>query len=344
MENDKSTDEIYQLKKNIMRLTREIERRDVTISRLELIIDRSANLADVILVETELENTKKLLEVFKKFVPTEFLSVLVEDPFKAKLGDQVKLDLYVLFSDIRQFTSISEVLSTEQTFKVLNDYLAQAESPIVNNHGFIDKYIGDAIMALFTNADDAIKAAIDLQKVAREFNNNNELAIPFKIGIGIDSGELMLGILGAESRMQSTVIGEPANIASRLDGLSSLFNAPIVVSENVLKHCKAPNEYSFRNLGNIKLKGKNIANTMFEILDGEEEDKFKLKKENKTSFEKALSLFVQSKFDEAETLFRDVLNKCPEDAAAQFYLIKCQEYEKTGTPKAWDGAEQLTEK
>src|SRR3990167_4448622 len=166
-EDGKSIDELYRLKKDIMRLNREIERRDITINRLELNIDKISKLSDVVLIERELDQTRKFLEVFKKFVPTDFLSVLVDDPLKATLGHQAKLNLFVLFSDIRGFTRISESLSAEEVMKFLNDYFGKAESAIVNNHGFVDKYIGDAIMALFSTADDAIKAAIDLQKVAR---------------------------------------------------------------------------------------------------------------------------------------------------------------------------------
>ncbi len=336
--------EIYKLKKDIMRLNREIERRDVTIYRLERIIDRGTTLADVLLVERELDNTKKLLEVFKKFVPTEFLSVLVEDPFKATLGNQVKLDLFVLFSDIRGFTSISESLSAEDTIKFLNDYLGEAEGPIINNHGFVDKYIGDAIMALFSNADDAIKAAIDLQRVARAYNKNNSFSLPFKIGIGIHTGELMLGIVGAASRMQSTVIGDPVNIASRLDGLSSIFNAPIIASEDVIKGSNIPNAYSLRNLGYIKLKGKITANKVFEVIDGESEDAYKKKADNKNTFEEALELFVNKQFLASEKLFRTILDRCPDDAAALFYLNKCQHYKIVGPPEGWDGSEQLVDK
>ena len=175
---------------------------------------------------------------FSQFVPNEFLSFLGHrDVTKIKLGDQVQKSMSILFSDIRDFTRLSETMSPKDNFDFLNCYMG-TQGPVINkNNGFIDKYIGDAIMALFpNNPDDAVRAAIEMQlKVS--FLNEQRVSngkIPIKAGIGIHMGSLMLGTIGYEGHMQSTVISDAVNMASRIESLTKTFGVGILISETVL--------------------------------------------------------------------------------------------------------------
>lgn len=145
-------------------------------------------------------NMSELNAAYQRFVPEEFLKFLNRESIvDVKLGDQVRKEMSVLFSDIRSFTELSEKMTPEENFNFINSYLQRMGPSIRENNGFIDKYIGDAIMALFPrNAEDAIKASIQMMEGIKLYNKhrNNQGYAPISIGIGIHTGELMLGTVG----------------------------------------------------------------------------------------------------------------------------------------------------
>ena len=171
-----------------------------------------------------LETQLTLKESYARFVPEELTSQLQKDSIlNVELGDQRSMEMAIFFSDIRDFTSISEKLSPEETFAFVNTYLSQMV-PIVKKHkGFVNKFIGDAIMALYPGRnDDAVECAIDMFQALRKFNRQRELEkkAPIRIGIGINTGLMMLGTLGNEDRMEASVISNSVNLASRIEGLT----------------------------------------------------------------------------------------------------------------------------
>ena len=158
-----------------------------------------------------------------------------------QLGDQMQKEMAILFSDIRSFTDLSEKLTPKENFNFLNSYLKRMSPAIQKNNGFIDKYIGDAIMALFPgDVEDAINAAVDMQKEIRIYNQHRlKLGYdPIKVGCGIHTGNLMLGIIGADDRMEGTVIADSVNVASRIEGLTKVYDASILISDVILKKVK----------------------------------------------------------------------------------------------------------
>ena len=168
------------------------------------------------------ENESRLAQLnkaYERFVPGQFLQYLEKSSIiDVELGDQVQLEMSVLFSDIRDFTTLSESMTPEENFKFINSYLSRMEPAIAENSGFIDKYIGDAIMALFSGeADNAVKAGISMLHRLIEYNQHraNSGYKPIKNGIGINTGFLMLGTVGGQNRMDSTVISDAVNLASR---------------------------------------------------------------------------------------------------------------------------------
>ncbi len=160
----------------------------------------------------------------------------------------------ILFADIRDFTTLSERMTPEENFKFINAYLSHMEPAILDNNGFIDKYIGDAIMALFSrSADDAIKAGIDMLHRLAKYNTKrtNPERPPIQIGIGINTGSLMLGTVGGQTRMDGTVIGDAVNLASRLEALTKHYGVSLLISHHTFQCLRHPVEY-----GTLPAQGK----------------------------------------------------------------------------------------
>ena len=213
---------------------------------------------------------------------------------EVKLGDQVQKEMSVLFSDIRSFTAISEKLIPEQNFNLLNEYLNLVGPIIRKNHGFIDKYIGDAIMALFpTKPADAIQSGINMLSSLKDFNRQErDKGWPeIDIGIGIHTGKLMLGILGEQQRMEGTVIADSVNLAARLETLSKQMGASIITSEETLNQLSVQDHYIKRYMGRIQVVGKNEAVKVYEILNGLPEEELEAKLRNKRILSEGIRFF-----------------------------------------------------
>ncbi len=285
---------------------------------------------------------------YERFVPREFLSVLQKESIiDVELGDHVEKKMAVLFSDIRGFTSLSESMNPQENFNFINAYLVRMEPIIREHHGFIDKYIGDAIMALFpTSANDAVQCSIDMLKQLTGYNNSRQGKDyrPISIGIGLHIGSLMLGTVGGQSRMDGTVISDAVNLTARIEGLTKLYGASLVISERILYEIDQPNQYHFRFLDKVKVKGKKEPVSVFEIFDGYPAKVIELKLKTRTNFEKGLLHYHGQEFAEALGHFKQVLDVDAGDEAAQLYLRRTNYYLKYGVPVDWEGVESLTEK
>jgi class 3 adenylate cyclase len=177
-----------------------------------------------------------------RFVPNEFLNFLNKKSINdIQLGDQTLRSITILFADIRSFTSLSETMSPQENFNFINSYFNRIGPIIRNYHGFIDKYIGDGIMALFPeNPQDAVRASLAMQEKLNEYNNER-LSYglqPIQIGIGIHTGPVMLGIIGEQQRIESTVISDSVNLASRIESLTRTYNVPILLSGAMQSYVK----------------------------------------------------------------------------------------------------------
>lgn len=211
-------------------------------------------------------NTKDLNErlivlntAYERFVPHDFLSLLEKNSITdVGLGDQVQKTMSVLFSDIRSFTTLSEKMTPEENFKFINSFLGVMGPIIRKHHGFVDKYIGDAIMALYPRSpDDALQCAIEMQSVLDEYNKQHPGQEPVRIGVGINTGSLMLGTVGEHDRMNATVISDAVNIASRIESLTKNYKTPILISEDTYKSLKNPARYHIEMVDDqVLVKGK----------------------------------------------------------------------------------------
>jgi predicted ATPase/class 3 adenylate cyclase/tRNA A-37 threonylcarbamoyl transferase component Bud32 len=299
-------------------------------------------------LENALQHQVELTTAYSRFVPREFLSFLnKENIVEVQLGDQVEKEMTVLFSDIRGFTTLSEHMTPQQNFKFINSYLSRMEPWIHHYHGFIDKYIGDAIMALFpTNADDAVQAAIAMLRELREYNQGRKNAgyQPIRIGIGVNTGSLMLGTVGGLNRMDGTVISDAVNLASRLEGLTKMYGASIVIGEQTLSQLKETTVYHARFLGKVQVKGKTKPVAVFEVYDGDAEEVRTLKQQTVADFEEGLRCYYAQDFTTAVACFQRVLQTSPNDKAAELYLMRATSLRTQTIPPDWDGVEALEHK
>ena len=265
-----------------------------------------------------------LTRAYAKFVPREFLNILnKESILDVKIGDAVQREMSVLFSDIRDFTPLSESMSPEDNFRFINSYLSQMEPAILENNGFIDKYIGDAIMALFPgNADDAVKAAIAMLRRLKEHNHSKKDSdLPaIRTGIGINTGTLMLGTVGGEKRMDTTAISDAVNLASRIENLTKVYGASLLISDRTFVELGSSTDYQIRIVDRVVVKGKTENITLFEVFDNDSPETCQRKIETRSRFEEGVMLFHSQQLAQAKGCFSECLEHCPEDSVSRLYL------------------------
>lgn len=234
-------------------------------------------------------------------------------------------------------------MTPEHLFAFLNDYLGRMEAPIKENNGFIDKFIGDAIMALFdgnfrTQATGAVKSAVDMQKQLQHFNNErqNKGLVTLGTGIGIHIGSVMLGTLGNANRMDSTVIGDAVNLAARLEGLTKYYGCQIIVSDDVVQFLDRK-QFALRELDLVVVKGREQAVSVYEVLEHLEDPFKERKKQLAKIFKEGLTFFRDRKWAQGRAAFQQCLSMDGTDKAAKIYLDRCAVFEETPPDSHWDG-------
>ena len=299
-------------------------------------------------LETALEQERvakqaqiEINRAYSRFVPQEFLRLLgQQNIINVELGDHVLREMTVLFSDIRSFTSLSEKLSPKENFQFINSYL-RVMGPVVREHnGFIDKYIGDAIMALFPTPEDGFRAAVAMLQALKEFNAQRvrEGSTEIGIGIGINTGELMLGTIGEHNRMEGTVISDTVNLASRLEGLNKFYGTSLITTLATMQ-TYAPAGYEYRKLGLVHIVGKKEPVAVVEVFSPETDALFDARLRNVKRFHEGVELYQRADFAGAARLFQEVLEDVPGDQVPALYMGRAIYYQENGTPLDWDGVE-----
>lgn len=281
----------------------------------------------------------KINSAYSRFVPREFLHLLGQESIvEVRLGDQVQMSMSVLFSDIRSFTRLSERMSPRETFNFLNSYLSRT-TPVIRAHqGFVDKYIGDAIMALFPQQpEDALTAALALREVLKEYNEHRQSTgyDPIETGIGIHTGSLILGTIGHEDQMQGTVIADTVNIAAHLEALTKRYGASILASGAVLAAIAQPERYERRFLGEVRVKGKQHSLPIYEILNSDPPALREHKMASRERFEAGVREYMAQAWQPALAHFEGALALAPDDPAARYYQGRCQQALRYGPAEGW---------
>lgn len=279
-------------------------------------------------IKTHIE-LAKINMAYSRFVPREFLGYLGHESIvQVRLGDQVQKQMTIFFTDIRSFTTLSETMSPKENFDFLNSYLSRVSPVIRQNRGFIDKYIGDAIMALFPESPvDAIEAALEMLDVVYDYNPSRVARgfEPIEIGFGVHTGSLMLGTIGENERMEGTVISDAVNLASRMEGLTKIYGATLIISEQVLALLPDENPYPIRPLGQVKVKGKNKSVRIFELIDRRDTPSNRLKIASTACFSQGVRAYEQEDYTAALVAFGEVKNENPADLAAELYMGFCRQ-------------------
>jgi two-component system sensor histidine kinase ChiS len=246
-----------------------------------------------------------------------------------ELGDHVQKDLTVLFCDIREFTTLSEKMSPHENFNFLNSYLKRVSPVIKQNEGVIDKYIGDAIMALFSSPENALDASIGMQEALQVYNKHRKSSgfKPIRIGIGLNSGSLMLGTVGEKNRMDTTVISDSVNLASRLEELTKTYKSGILISEETFRGIKNIEKYHYRCLDVLQVKGREKAVRVIEILEGLPKDEYESKISTCDDFNIGSDFwFEKQNMDKAREIFDKLLHDNPDDLAVKIFRDRIYHY------------------
>jgi signal transduction histidine kinase/class 3 adenylate cyclase/ActR/RegA family two-component response regulator len=293
-------------------------------------------------VKTHL-NLHNINRVTNRFVPTQFLqSIGKSSIMEVKLGDYANLNVTVFFSDIRKYTRISESMSPEDNFRFIQAYVGRM-GPIIHQHtGFINQYMGDAIMAIFPEQTyHSLDAAIHMQKKILEYNKERIETgrEPISVGMGLHYGSLTMGIIGDENRSEPSTIADTVNIAARIEQLTKYYGAQILLSEKSYNNLPDPHRYSIRYLGNVQVKGKKESLKVFECFDGDDEKMIQLKMETLTDFDLGLKQFYNKDFLEAALVFKKILKLNKDDRVIQHFYNLAAKFSHEGVPDNWSGIE-----
>ncbi len=295
-----------------------------------------------------LEQQMRLTEAYQRFVPSQLLSSLEKESIlDVELGDQVEKEMSILFSDIRSFTALSESMTPEENFGFINSYLNIMGPLVRKHHGYIDKYVGDSIMALFDRTpDDAVQTSVSMFKALSEFNKERLRSgkEEIHIGIGINTGMLIFGTLGEKDRMEGSVISDAVNLAARLEGLTKLYKTQLLISEVTFKKLTL-GVFKARLIDKVAVKGKETSVLVYEVLDAETPELFKKKQDTIKFFEQGWNLYQNQRFEEAQHLFCRCLELVPEDTVANLYVERCKNLISGGwNTETWDGVNRMETK
>jgi class 3 adenylate cyclase len=315
-------------------------------ARIGLTIYGVAVLAFVLAIVLARRNARvrrageRYAEATSRFVPAEFLRALGHDDVTtAQLGDARAQHVTVLFADIRGFTAMSESLSAAETFALLNECLSRL-GPLVRAHGgFVDKYIGDAIMALFPRSpSDAVRAAIAMVAHAGDFGGR-----PVRLGVGVHVGEVMLGTIGEAERFEATVISDAVNLTARLEALTKPLGCSVVVSADVYARLDDDLRANARPLGSFAVKGKTRAAALYEVFANDPEPVRAAKIASRPTLAAMHDAFAAGRFERALDLAGTARDACHEDGPASWWFLRLLR-DFTDDTLPLDGVVRLEEK
>jgi two-component system sensor histidine kinase ChiS len=269
-----------------------------------------------------------------RYFPEEYLSLLGKKDMKdIKLGDYIQKELTVMFTDIKFFSSLMEKMSSLDVFRFLNSYFGRIVYTVKENYGVVNKYIGDAVMSVFAqSAEHALTAAIQMHNKLAIYNEERTFykKQTIKIGTGIHFCKSILGIVGQNDHWETTIISDDLNLAYRLEKLTKIYDAEIIISQDVFDCLSDPRKYNYRMLDVVNVNNKNKYLPIFEIFDGLPSEKVKVKMSNKELYEEAFSLYQDHQIEKAkmkfETLYRADIN----DKAVGIFIHRCNNLLKFG--------------
>ncbi len=294
-----------------------------------------------------------LRRTFSTYVSPAILETIYRNPESLQLGGASK-DVTILFTDLRNFTTMTESMDSATLVKQLNEYFTEMVACITRHNGTLHKYIGDAIMAVWgdvTNegavieAGQALRAAIEMREAMSTLNQRwrSEGRPEFHMGIGINHGHVIVGNIGAPQRMEFTVIGDAVNLASRLEGVNKQFGTDILIGQSV--HELTHERFLFRSLAKIQVVGKSIPVEIYEpMCEIGSEQHSPYSQEWLQLYQEAQQRFQERRYDVAARLFEACLHEYPENKICVILLNLCHQFAANPPPEDWDGALELSSK
>jgi adenylate cyclase len=299
-------------------------------------------LIGTLAVLEDITGEKRLKGTIARYMTKEVADRLMEEG-EAVLGGQTQ-EATVMFSDIRKFTTIAEKIGPQETVSLLNEYFTIMVDIIFNYKGTLDKYIGDAIMAVFgapfstgEDSDRAVRTAIDMLKALEEFNRERTCPAkePIRIGIGINTDEVLSGNIGSLKRMDYTVIGDGVNLASRLESANKAYGTNILMSEFTYKGLK--NSYICREIDMVLVKGKTAPVSVYQVLDYHNDISFPHRDDVLELFHKGLTSYRSRDWWKGMNYFERAARLNPKDAVSQLYRGRCRHFMENPPPENWNG-------
>lgn len=303
---------------------------------------------------SEGRDKRKVKKMLGQYVSPDVLTDLMDREggfIKAEVGSKERLT--ILFSDIRGFTTISEHLKAEQVVELLNSYLSKMVDIIFDNRGTLDKFIGDAVMAFWgapIRVDDharrGVRAALEMARGMKALNSDFvEKGYPeLRVGIGVHTGEVILGNIGSEKKLDYTIIGDHVNLTSRLEGMTKQYGCDILISQSTYEELKG--EFPCRIVDNVRVKGKEEPIRVYSVLglSNDPEKELELKRKIARYFDAAFKHYLSREFDISLKMYTKMQTYLKNDKVSEIFVDRCRGYIANPPPADWDGVFTLTTK
>jgi len=339
---------IYIILRPIGALTKSV--RDLSEENLDFEVQKETNdeIGDLTMAFHYITNTlkdfisriRKLNKAYYRFVPEEFFHVLDKNSvMDVELGDNRQLNMCIMNASISNYYQVSEQFEKEEHFKYVNKVLSLVAPQIRENLGFVDRYLDRGAVGLFSNrGHHAIQAAIE---TVNAFYSDDELKDIFKLNIGIHRGDLLMGIIGEQERLQSIVLSDDVTMTSQLQELADYLNISVLVSEEVINSTDEELNASYRPIGKLMMKDRNKAITLIDVYEGDEVQLKHRKSMTLKDFNAGITAYQEGRFYEARTAFVKVLSAVGEDNISKAYFYLSDHYYREGKPEEWDGVLDL---
>ena len=285
---------------------------------------------------------KFVRQLFESYVAPEVLKTLEEDVTALQLGGR-EVNASILFMDIMGFTTLSEQMKPNELIEVLNVILGEVADCVITHNGVVNDYIGDAVMGVWgspleseDHADQACKAAIEICKIVDELNKTLGLSSPINVRVGVNTGRVVSGNVGSAQKMKFTVMGDPVNLASRLEGINNFYKTKIIISKETVDALTLG--FPLRELDDIRVKGKENAVKIFEL------GNTALADDLVTRYHEAKAAYQADKWDEAANMFEEILAVVADDGPSNVLLERCRDYRDSPPNPDWNGVHTFTEK
>jgi class 3 adenylate cyclase len=295
-----------------------------------------------------LETQVQLTHAHARFVPHQFLETLGRPSIAdIKLGDHVQAKASILFSDIRGFTSLVEGMNPVEAIRFINTYLSKMEPAVVAGGGFVDSYVGDAVMAVFDRgADAAVSAGIEMLRSLGEWQRMREAAGEplIRIGVGIATGDMIFGTIGAANRLKCGVIGDTVNLAARIETLTKRYGLGLLIAGRTRKALADPARYLIREVDLVTVAGREAPVRLHEVFDADPPHLRDQKLATRESIARGLALYREGAWDAAQALFAGCETQAPDDPLPALLGERCRWRLGSASSAEWNGIERIAEK